>query len=165
MSESYFYRIFIILWPHIYILLFSLNAILSAFFPLVIFFVIIIFGCNFNLRRWKQIMFHVFCNKSQSSPSACHIDHFYPHPGISFLHLLWSDSSHNFLEKHEGSWEHSTCVLKSCCSDEVILRLSFTGRAWSIALHLLTVTQLWGVRYLNCLCFSPTKPRNIGGVH
>lgn len=74
-------------------------------------------------------------------------------PGISFLHLLWSDSSHKFFEKHEWSWEHSTCVLKSCCSDEVILRLSFTGRAWSIALHLLTVTPLWGVRCLICLCF------------
>lgn len=90
MFVYYFYRIFIILWAHIYILLFSLNIILSAFFPLVIFFVIIIFGCrikvcNFSLRWWEQIMFDVFGNKSQSSPSACQIDHFYPHPRYFFL--------------------------------------------------------------------------------
>lgn len=67
--------------------------------------------------------------------------------GISFLQMLGSDTSNKFFAKQEWSLEPSTWVLKSAyCSDEVILWLSLTGRAWATASHLLTGRQVGGVQ-------------------
>lgn len=65
--------------------------------------------------------------------------------------------------------EYSTFVLKSAfCSDEVILWLRLTGMAWSIALHLLTVTQLVGSQGALTVCALqasiPPNPET-GEVH
>lgn len=63
---------------------------------------------------------------------------------------------------------HSTCVLKPYRADEVMLRLRFTGRARSIAWHLLTVTPLWGVSALAVYvpqASGPPNPETMMGVH